>query len=703
MILFLVSLLAIALLVSAECECGYEIGNNEGDGFSLFMDRLETDFGQLHDLSQSHDWVAQQFTVSAKDGRGNYSKAFTPANVYIPGGESQDQSDHGDGLQLRVSSDIGEDNKVPASEVDTARLDLHWGSFRAGMKLTETKGTCSAFFWYFNDTQEIDIEFLSREFDYDKGAYPVNLVVQSKQSLEAGYDANTFHEYRFDYLPGQVLFYADSKLLAQMEGDDMPSTGGHLILQHWSNGNPLWSGGPPMEDAVVTVSYVKAYFNSSNNQRQSFLSQKCHEFSEASVCLIRDVTNPTSPGKSSNGSNLPSQDPDDESNGAFIIMPTEPFLDIILINHTNSESLFAHVTGRDEQGVVILLADGETIHRPQSPSEILQPVGADIAIPIGGPEAQKKVRIPHIFGGRIWFCKGKPLTFLLNPGPAVVEPSVTNPTDPNFDADWGFCEFTYNNDQLYVNVSYVDFVSLPIGLELENEAGKVTRVPGMPKNGLDQVCDGLKRQGEKDGAGWEKLVVKSKSGSNLRALSVNGGAELHPGLLENHFVAEIDAAWKRYEKEDIEINTQAEWGDVKGRVHHGKLVFKDVGKDKLKFHFEKPSTRDVVSCSTGPFAGGPDVTPAQLNIGARIAAALNRTTLSSNPRQPEGESVDAYYGKGDVNTNHYSRICHEVTIEGKGYAFPYDDVGAAGGVDQSGFLNDGRPKVLTVHVGGQEQ
>lgn len=147
MILLLVPLLAIALLVSAECECGYEIGNNEGDGFSLFMDRLETDFNQLHDLSQSHDWVAQQFTVSAKDGRGNYSKAFTPANVYIPGGESQDQSDHGDGLQLRVSSDIGKDNKVPASEVDTARLDLHWGSFRAGMKLTETKGTCSAFFW----------------------------------------------------------------------------------------------------------------------------------------------------------------------------------------------------------------------------------------------------------------------------------------------------------------------------------------------------------------------------------------------------------------------------------------------------------------------------------------------------------------------------------------------------------------------------
>jgi hypothetical protein len=145
--LSLVPFLAIARLVSAVCECGYVIETNEGDDLSLFMDRLETDFSQLHNLSQSHDWVAQQFTVSAKDGRGNYSKAFMPANVDIPGGESQDQSDHEDGLQLRVSSAVGKDNEVPASEVDTARLDLRWGTFRAGMKLTETKGTCAAFFW----------------------------------------------------------------------------------------------------------------------------------------------------------------------------------------------------------------------------------------------------------------------------------------------------------------------------------------------------------------------------------------------------------------------------------------------------------------------------------------------------------------------------------------------------------------------------
>ncbi|RKK67693.1 hypothetical protein BFJ69_g14274 [Fusarium oxysporum] len=258
MIFSLTHLLVTARLVSGACECGYSIKNPQGDSPIVFTDRLETKFSQLHKISEGHDWVAQNFTVSAADGRGNFSKAFLPTNVNTRGTKSGDDS----GLELR----------------------------------------------YFNDTQEIDIEFLSQEFDHDNGIYPINLVVQSKKSLEAGYDASktgsfkrvrldfdptdAFHEYRFDYLPGQVLFYADGKLLARMKGGDMPSSGGHLILQHWSNGNPLWSGGPPKEDATVTVSFVKAYFNSSNSERQSQLVQRCHKSSEeTSGCAVYDSDN----------------------------------------------------------------------------------------------------------------------------------------------------------------------------------------------------------------------------------------------------------------------------------------------------------------------------------------------------------------------------------------------------------------------------
>lgn len=151
------------------------------------------------------------------------------------------------------------------------------------------------------------MEFLSREFDFANQLYPISLVIQSTESKKAGYDAAKtgmyrkvnltfdptadFHEYRFDYTPRRVVFYADSTELAVMEGDEVPSVGGHLILQHWSNGNPLWSGGPPESDALLEISYVKAYFNTSDPLRLSNLVQKCHSDApeDREVCIVPDV------------------------------------------------------------------------------------------------------------------------------------------------------------------------------------------------------------------------------------------------------------------------------------------------------------------------------------------------------------------------------------------------------------------------------
>ncbi|KAH6890324.1 glycoside hydrolase family 16 protein [Thelonectria olida] len=291
-------LIAWTRLVSGRCECGYSVGDSSSQEAVVFTDRLETDFSQVRDISESKQWVPQQFNISAESGRGKYGKSFMPSNVVT------DDSKRGTSLGLRVGSEV-EDGAVSASEMDTARRDLHYGSYRAGMKLTAVNGTCAAFFWYFNDTQEIDIEFLSREFRPAENIYPVNLVIQSKESRAAGFDASKtgtfkrsyltfdptadFHEYRFDYMPDEVIFYADSQRIASMNGSSVPSVGGHLILQHWSNGNDKWSGGPPIEDATVRVSYVKAYFNSSEEKRQATLSRRCRgaETNET-VCMVPD-------------------------------------------------------------------------------------------------------------------------------------------------------------------------------------------------------------------------------------------------------------------------------------------------------------------------------------------------------------------------------------------------------------------------------
>ncbi|KAK8917668.1 hypothetical protein VCV18_010131 [Metarhizium anisopliae] len=65
-----------------------------------------------------------------------------------------------------------------------------------------------------------------------------------------------------------------------MKGENVPSSGGHVILQHWSNGNQLWSGGPPASDAAIVVKSVKAYFNSSDAKKRGDWHNTCRGHGE---------------------------------------------------------------------------------------------------------------------------------------------------------------------------------------------------------------------------------------------------------------------------------------------------------------------------------------------------------------------------------------------------------------------------------------
>lgn len=150
------------------------------------------------------------------------------------------------------------------------------------------------------------MEFLSKDFDFDKKVFPVNLVLQTPKSASAGFSeigannyivtnltfdpTTAFHEYRMDLLPGRVVFYADSQPLATMNTSFAPTEAGHMILTHWSNGNTGWTAGPPTTDATMSVSYVKAYFNSSDSKRQLDSWSRCDLSGKSTepVCIIPD-------------------------------------------------------------------------------------------------------------------------------------------------------------------------------------------------------------------------------------------------------------------------------------------------------------------------------------------------------------------------------------------------------------------------------
>ena len=139
------------------------------------------------------------------------------------------------------------------------------------------------------------------------------------------------------------------------------------------------------------------------------------------------------------------------------------------------------------------------------------------------------ITVPHLAGARLWFSIGAPITFLLNPGPALVEPSVTNPSDPNIDLAWDFCEFTYNQAQLFANLTFVDFASIPVALDLTDTSGAQQTAAGLAAGGLDTICAGLTAQAAADGNHWSSLIVTS-GGQNLRALSPTNGIVLNPDL-----------------------------------------------------------------------------------------------------------------------------------------------------------------------------
>jgi hypothetical protein len=359
----------------------------------------------------------------------------------------------------------------------------------------------------------------------------------------------------------------------------------------------------------------------------------------------------------------------------------------------------------------------------------LKPLTEDCAIPLGAPGNTVTVTIPQIAGGRIWFSAEKQLTFLRNPGgpgggAALVEPSVLNPSDPNAEVDFAFCEFTLNNDQLFANISYVDFVPrMPIALTLQTRGGAVQHVSGMEPDGLDKVCAKLREQAKKDGWPWDKLIVQPKGQDKpLRVLNPTHGNAVGASF-DGYFEPLVEEAWKKYSQGQqqqqqhaekphhrfrlplmdkgpepepqekaqavLRINTQAAPGVVEGQIpsKSDDLVIGDEA-------FKRPTTADIMGCNSGPFTTGPS--PKRNAIIPRLAAAFQRGCIcdvSEHPSHPE-----TFYHCD--RANHYSRIVHECNLDGKGYAFAYDDVQPDEGADQSGKVNAGDPKVFIVAVGG---
>lgn len=231
---------------------------------------------------------------------------------------------------------------------------------------------------------------------------------------------------------------------------------------------------------------------------------------------------------------------------------------------------------------------------------------------------------------------------------------------------------------------------MPIALDIAGSDGSTQHVSGMTTDGLDSVCTALIQQSATDGSDWSSLIVKDTGGNNLRAISPNNAMIINSALFDNYYEDYVNEVWTTYSSTSLNIDTQASYGTVAGQVTSDVLTFPG------DITFAKPTTGDIFSNSTGPFATGDN---AEVNaIIPRLAAAFNRSTILTNANQPDNEVVSNFYQTSP--TNHYSRICHSVNLDTLGYGFPYDDVAPTSLSGVSGAVANGTPTLLTVTVGG---
>ncbi|GAM90640.1 hypothetical protein ANO11243_086850 [Dothideomycetidae sp. 11243] len=347
------TILQVITALATSCQCGYSLASTSvavaGDFAPAaqtytFTEILETDFLHVYTLPTDatsdetridvFGWQAQVYNVSPADARGPYGKTAEIENVLVNplktvfdwGGEGTAGGDPGLQMWVRGKNNLlnaGQTQFIRSSEMAVVRQDMLYGSYRVGMKMPDVAGTCTAFFWYRNNTSEVDLEFLSRELNTTNATYPasLNLVLQTPESAQQGYDASKtpyfkvqplpftpssgYHEYRFDWLEDSVTFFADGESLFTITDQSViPKDPGHLIINHWSNGDPNWSGGPPNTDTVATISYVKAYFNSSDPSRQTHFSSVCKAGGQVCAVVEPDFTkgiDPSGPNGNSTG------------------------------------------------------------------------------------------------------------------------------------------------------------------------------------------------------------------------------------------------------------------------------------------------------------------------------------------------------------------------------------------------------------------
>lgn len=169
----------------------------------------------------------------------------------------------------RLANDTQQGGEIFYSPADVTSVSL-----RVSARVNGATGAVAGFFTYENDTQESDIEILTRDANGKTVHFSNQPTTLDNGEIDKKATFNktipkdaTFHDwttYRLDWFANQdhSAWYINGKRMAKTDRNvpQMPST---VFIDMWSNGG-AWSGVMPVDEhALLEIQWVEMVFNAS--------------------------------------------------------------------------------------------------------------------------------------------------------------------------------------------------------------------------------------------------------------------------------------------------------------------------------------------------------------------------------------------------------------------------------------------------------
>lgn len=253
-----------------DCDCGFI--DTKDPTNSIWNSLLVIDFTKVTIAQLKDIFILASYNVTKSTG--SYVRSYNTENVQL----------NQNGLQLTCSTST-DGKTVPSAGLFTRARTFYYGSYSAKYLVDTVPGTIAGFFHYKNDTSEIDIEYLSSNSSLQNSVKPQQYLsngAASNTTYHKGWinDISNSSDWSFTWKPDEVYYGIDGNYTKSIT-TNVPHAPGRIFMNHWSDGDPKFSRGPPERDSTVTVSFLQAVYNDTDAGPLACVKMKA-------ACLVTD-------------------------------------------------------------------------------------------------------------------------------------------------------------------------------------------------------------------------------------------------------------------------------------------------------------------------------------------------------------------------------------------------------------------------------